>query len=431
MQTLPYEILQIIFVNINKLTDKRQFTRTCKKYYKITKGLLKIYSSRFEVKPFSKIRKYCPKKFTLELCHDDYFHLIPESYFNDPKIMEIFAFYNKPNLIEKVLAKGNHLPEHIYYAPIMNGNLELLIWFKEHNCQLTTKSFLVAIMYGHLNIIKWVCDNEPNIDTSDGASYASNYGHTHVLEWMKLTYGIENMKGYLCDRAAKGGHIDTLKWLQNNNFNWDENTCSFSALNGHLNVLIFLKNNGCPMDNFTCDFAAFGGHLDVLLWSLENGCILNENTIKWSKIGCHQNILTYMKNNNYEIEIGISIDKRYIEEINTYIYKGCRNVDEIYLFAAKKGNLDMIKCIKEYGLIFDENICIYSAEYGHTNILKYLILNEQKGIAECSVICAASYGYLDILIWAKENGIIFPIEIIPIAIEGGHENVIEWLKSNM
>ncbi|CAM9606359.1 unnamed protein product, partial [Ectocarpus sp. 13 AM-2016] len=54
-----------------------------------------------------------------------------------------------------------------------------------------------------------------------------------------------------CARAARGGHLDIVKWA---------------------------SRNGCQWDKRTCDLAAQGGHLQVLKWAIEHGCVWDSNT---------------------------------------------------------------------------------------------------------------------------------------------------------
>ena len=46
--------------------------------------------------------------------------------------------------------------------------------------------------------------------------------------------------------AAGAGQLEILKWLRENDFPWDEETCAAAALNGHLEVMQWLRANGCP-----------------------------------------------------------------------------------------------------------------------------------------------------------------------------------------
>ena len=53
-----------------------------------------------------------------------------------------------------------------------------------------------------------------------------------------------------CSNAAKGGHLDVLKWLRSQDppCPWNKETCRYAALSGHLDVLKWLIDNGCPYD---------------------------------------------------------------------------------------------------------------------------------------------------------------------------------------
>ena len=81
----------------------------------------------------------------------------------------------------------------------------------------------------------------------------------------------------LCTSAAKGGQLEVLEWLRENECPWDKNTCKEAAYSGHLEVLQWARENDCPWDENTCRAAAYGGHLEVLQWARENGCPWNED----------------------------------------------------------------------------------------------------------------------------------------------------------
>ena len=43
-------------------------------------------------------------------------------------------------------------------------------------------------------------------------------------------------------------------------------TTAFAARGGHLDVLRWARENGCMWRDTTCSEAAYGGHLEVLIW---------------------------------------------------------------------------------------------------------------------------------------------------------------------
>ena len=57
----------------------------------------------------------------------------------------------------------------------------------------------------------------------------------------------------LCTAAASVGDLEALKALRlAENFPWDEKTCLFAAKGGHLDVLKWARKNDCPWDWRTC-----------------------------------------------------------------------------------------------------------------------------------------------------------------------------------
>ena len=85
---------------------------------------------------------------------------------------------------------------------------------------------------------------------------------------------------WTCANAARGGHLDVLRWARENGCAWNANTCAFAAEGGHLEVLRWARENGCEWDARTATYAARGGHLDVLRWARENGYELGPAAIR-------------------------------------------------------------------------------------------------------------------------------------------------------
>ena len=71
--------------------------------------------------------------------------------------------------------------------------------------------------------------------------------------------------------AALSGHLDVIKWLKYNGFEWDSDTCSSASLGGNIDVLVFALENGCPWSNSIITNAALRGHLCIIEW-----CFLNK-----------------------------------------------------------------------------------------------------------------------------------------------------------
>ena len=60
---------------------------------------------------------------------------------------------------------------------------------------------------------------------------------------------------------------------------WTMSICTAAARGGYLETLKWLRANGCECNlDSMCFHAALGGHLEVLKWARANGCRWNEET---------------------------------------------------------------------------------------------------------------------------------------------------------
>ena len=159
------------------------------------------------------------------------------------------------------------------------------------------------------------------------AALAAKLGRLTVLK--NLLQRGKLKKVVVCESAAEGGHLETLKWARENDCPWDERTCAFAAKGGHLEMLKWLRENDCPWDYQTCAYAAKGGHLEVLKWARESGCPWNELTCEYAAEAGHLEILKWAREN------------------------GCPWDEETCACAALRGHLEVLKWARENGCPWD------------------------------------------------------------------------------
>ncbi len=188
---LPFDIVLLIFNYILLITDKRQFVRTCQKFYeKLTKKSLSHYESNYFVKELANTTK-CVERFTIELYHDNYSNMIPKSYLNKNNsiIAQIAGYFGDIELLEKLKNNGHNL-NGVYKFAAFNGKLDVLKWLK-NNYQIYTCCCDCAYIFGHFNIIDWL--------------------HKE-----------------LSLNCIKKGNYDVLKWASETGCDWDRYTATFS-----------------------------------------------------------------------------------------------------------------------------------------------------------------------------------------------------------
>ncbi len=246
LASLPNELVLLIFEFILKITDKRQFLKTCKKYNLMTKQSFHHYEKNYEIENFDKIEKYCVEKFTLELCYDKYFEMVPERYIiaSNNILIKSLILFDCLSLLELARKNGCNL-YNVYGLAAFHGNLEILKWAKDKGFEFNSRYVVHVIQNGHLEVLKWMHDN---------------YYINQLLR--------ENM----CNYAASSGQLDILKWTHENGYKWDASTCSNAALSGNVECLKYLRLNKCEWNKYVHQNANNYGHKELLEWAMENGC---------------------------------------------------------------------------------------------------------------------------------------------------------------
>ncbi len=219
LASLPNELILEIFNHIKKITDKRQFLKTCKTYNKITRQSMLNYENNYYIPNFNYKNKYSMEKFTLELCHDGYFNLIPEYYIQ--KSNDILAlcgaYYNNVKILELCKFKGCNLNKISEYGAIS----------------------------GHISVLDFCIKNNCNRDLM--LYYLIRNGHVHALKWLKTNdQRITSKSCSLCSMAVQSDHLEVLKFLREINCPWDQITYKFALKLGNNEMIKWMVDNGCP-----------------------------------------------------------------------------------------------------------------------------------------------------------------------------------------
>jgi hypothetical protein len=131
--------------------------------------------------------------------------------------------------------------------------------------------------------------------------YINDYvGSVKGLKWLREN-GCE-LSSYASVKAAKCGHLETLKWLIKH-VKWYSSyvTCADVAEGGHLETLKWLHKRGCTLDQSTCAMAARGGHLETLKWLRSRGCPWNEwvGHYATTRVNINSGIFQWLEKNDY------------------------------------------------------------------------------------------------------------------------------------
>lgn len=183
-------------------------------------------------------------------------------------------------------------------------------------------------------------------------------------------------------------------------------------------------------------YHANNGHDKIIVWLMEH------------KYSCSKNIYRAIIHNNCTMALEIIINDSKCNKIK----KKCTDI------AIRENNLEALKIIYESVYDFDDDVCekaarlgqfeilewLYRKGYklslryyrdfakqGRFDILKFLIENDGDIIMDWRVyIGAAEGGHLEILKWLKSHGCYFDCCIYAYAARSGNLEMVKWLKEN-
>ncbi len=362
--------LQLIIFDFLLITDKRQLLRTCKYFNNITKTTMAKYNSEYSV-----------EKFTIELCNDKYFDMIPEYYIipSNHVIIELLSINGLIPLLE--LSKNARCD--LFFVPQFAakvGNIEVLEWCIVNNIIIDILACNATVGNNQLIAIQFLIDKKYDFNTQGYAVAALN-GHIESLELLyknNIPLGQDNGAN-ICRNAAIGGQIEALKWLRVKGCVFDADICSAAASHGHLKFLKWLYANGYHLGWNAIKCAARKGNLKMVKWLIENGCEWNDIANEVAARNGHLDILKFTHEKGYGLHVDV-----------------CK-------FAAINGHFHIIEWACEHGFILDAETCANTAIYGNLVLLKWLRLkncpwdNRVRSIAE-------RIGHIELLNWAIENG---------------------------
>ena len=132
-------------------------------------------------------------------------------------------------------------------------------------------------------------------DSDSLCKWAALQGQLEILKWLRENDFPWDEK--TCTRAVRGGHLEVLQWLRANSCPWNEYTCAWAAHDGDLEMLQWARANGCPLSVHTCAYAVWGGHLEVLQWARANGCPWDYRTRANAAANGHTELLSWARAN--------------------------------------------------------------------------------------------------------------------------------------
>ena len=90
-----------------------------------------------------------------------------------------------------------------------------------------------------------------------------------MLKWANA---VVRCDASICTAAARGGHLEVLKWARQELIPWGENTFDEAVKNGHFELLRWAHGEECKWSAKSIELACVYKHLDIATWLHEQHC---------------------------------------------------------------------------------------------------------------------------------------------------------------
>ena len=146
-------------------------------------------------------------------------------------------------------------------AAVEQGNLEMVKYCVANECPIDVFACANAALHGDLEVLKYLCEEAEAPWDSRTANCAAIHGHLHILEYLVERKYDDKYNVFACERAAKFGELDCLKYLRETaKAPWNYCAVRGAFDNNRPECLLYLLDNNCPLPEG---------------WSYENGELLH------------------------------------------------------------------------------------------------------------------------------------------------------------
>ncbi|KAL2916772.1 hypothetical protein HK105_203551 [Polyrhizophydium stewartii] len=292
------------------------------------------------------------------------------------------------------------------------GHLELLKWIHRNMPDIAwcPNAIDKAAFSGKIEVVRWIHENRHGLASKSALDWAASNGHMDII-WFLHENRTEGCTTDAMDKAAAAGHLDVIRFLHENRMEGcTTKAMDWAAMNGHLEVVRYLHYNrteGCTTD--AMDWAAASGHLRVVhfLNSMRTeGC--TTNALDWAASNNHIDVVVYLFDHRTEGYTSSAIvsaaSKGHLAVVQLLCEHGCcDNTLDAIDQAAANGHLQVVKYLLRSHFPFTMQAYARAASNGHFEIIRTLFENNPHADWSSASVCAAKAGHRDIVEWIGER----------------------------
>jgi hypothetical protein len=241
--------------------------------------------------------------------------------------------------------------------------------------------------------------------------------------------------------AASKNNLKIVKWLISRKCKVPSAALYHAAFGGSLEMLKCLVGGGGVLDSLVfCNALRADGDRDrreIQLWLLEKHCPMDTNTfVEAAKCG-NLEIMKLMKDLGYswEDDYSCSIFSAAAEGGNLDVMKWlhaseCPNSVWTFARAARRGNIENMDWLLSIGSPFDASTFETAIYFGNYDVMEWCLANNFPADST-SFNAAVMNGDINLLNWLRERKFPWNRSIFANAKSDGKREIIEWLNANL
>lgn len=302
-----------------------------------------------------------------------------------------------------------------------HGLLEFIIRFPNKRC--TRNAVVMAARKGHLNVVKWFCENRPDLYSNDLPYEAAHNGHWDILKYL---HSIGRVTFWPICSAAARGDLDIVKYICEHGRlcvrpEVYTNAMTTAAGRGHIEVVKYFHGIGVHCNKEAMKEAAVWNHMEVLKYLyhvVKAEAYFPPNTLKTIAGQGHLDVIKFLHEN------------KILRYPSVWTKTKCYDISD----AVSNGRLEVIKFLYENELVdgCSAPSIVDASRHGHLEVLKYIYEKEitiWDSLPGKAIKAATETGRLDIVQFLVSVGETFNEKAMDEAVSGGHLEVVKYLRS--
>lgn len=290
----------------------------------------------------------------------------------------------------KVLEMGKWELRHCAMAAAARGHTHVLAWMAANTVDAwAPAAFERAASGGHVDTMAWLIGNGHRVGNFEQAAIsAAMNGHLRALEYMRLCRFHYPSSSVLI-HAVRGGNIASVMWLRKEGCQWFSGAFHDAVSRFSLGELKWMRHDGCPWgyDTFS---NVLDWKSDIMEWLFAEGCPFSAYDCAAAALYCRLDVLKWMRAKGFPLDARVltsavyaaNIDIVKLEIVQWLFANGCEHDSSVFANAAYNGSVGILETLKANGCDWDRRAYENAVLYNNYDAIKWLRDNGCPGSRE-------------------------------------------------